>query len=164
MRKTSTVSKVVKFDAEAVKAPVILRGAAFLIDYFLILIFPVLALLFGRIIGNDGSKLLHSEISSLGWVLGLLVAAANLFFLPFYTCQSVGKMFTGLRIVSSDGNPPSLGALALRHTIGYVATFVTLGIGFLIAVTGRSGRALHDRLFKTYVIFAKEKTLRDGRA
>lgn len=162
--RTSVISKAVNFDPGAVRAPVILRVAAFFIDYVLIVIFPVAALLFGRIIGNDGSKLLNSSISSLGWVLGALVAVGNLFFLPFFSCQSVGKMLTGLKIVSKDGNPPSLRALALRHTVGYLAGFVTLGLGFVAAFVGRSGRTLHDKMAGTYVIFAKEKPLSETRA
>lgn len=157
MKKSATVPRIVNFDPEAVKAPVLLRCAAFLIDYLLIVFFPVLALVLGRLLGNDGSKLLNSEISSFGWVLALLIALANLLFLPLYTCQSVGKMLTGLKVVGKDGGPPTLGALALRHSLGYLVTALTFGIGFLIAVLGSSGRALHDKLGKTYVIYAEEK-------
>lgn len=163
MRKPSTISKVVNFDPTSLKAPVILRSAAFFIDYVLIVMCPVVALVFGRLIGNDGSKLLNSEISSLGWVLALLTAVANLFFLPFYTGQSLGKMITGLKVVAGDGRPPSLKVLALRHTVGYLVTVLTLGVGFIFALTGRTGRTLHDRLFGTYVIYAEPKPLSDTR-
>lgn len=145
------------FDPEAVKAPVLLRCAAFLIDYMLIVFFPVVTLVLGRMLGNDGSKLLNSEISNFGWVLALLIALANLLFIPLYTCQSIGKMLTGLKVVGRDGGPPTLGALALRHTLGYLVTGLTVGIGFLVAVLGHSGRALHDRIGRTYVIFAEGK-------
>lgn len=159
MKNPVKMEKVLGFDPESVKAPVLLRCAAFLIDYVILVVFPILALMIGRLFGNDGSKLLNSEISSLGWGLALLVGVANLVLLPLYTGQSVGKILTGLRIVTYDGATPSIGALLLRHTVGYALSALPAGAGFVMAFGGSTGRALHDRIAKTHVIFARRKTI-----
>ena len=159
MKNFVRTERVVGFNPESVKAPVVLRCAAFLIDYVILVVFPILALMIGRLFGNDGSKLLNSEISSLGWGLALLVGLANLVLLPLYSGQSLGKTLTGLRIVTYDGTTPSIGALLLRHTLGYIASALPAGAGFLMAFAGSSGRALHDRMAKTHVIFARRKPM-----
>lgn len=146
---------VTAFDPSAVMAPALLRCAAFLIDYLLLVVFPIIALVIGRLLGNDGSKLLNSEISSVGWGLAIFIGIANLILLPTFNGQSLGKLLTGLRIVGPDGRMPTVGALTLRHTVGYLASILTLGAGFLLAFLGHSGRALHDRIAKTHVIFAE---------
>lgn len=143
------------FDPGPLRAPALLRCAAFLIDYLLLLVPPVLALLIGRLVGLDGSKLLNSSISSFGWGLALVIGVANFVILPLYSSQSVGKYMTGLRIVSYDGARPSIGSLLLRHTAGYLSSILSLGFGFLMAFGGGSGRALQDRIAKTHVIFAR---------
>jgi uncharacterized RDD family membrane protein YckC len=40
----------------------------------------------------------------------------------------------------------------LRHTVGYLASLVTLGLGFLLAAFNREGRALHDLIAGTVVV------------
>ncbi len=153
--------KIVGFDAVSCKAPLVLRCAAFLIDYLLIVFFPVLALLIGRLLGYDGARLLNSTVSSVGWTLTIFIGVANLIFLPMYLSASVGKILTGLRIVTLDGAPPSLGALALRHTVGYALSILSLGAGLLPVLISPRGRSLHDRLAGTVVIFAEEKLKQD---
>lgn len=163
MKRPFKIPKIVNFDAEKVAAPVLLRCAAFFLDYVLIVFFPVVTLVLGRVIGNDGSKLLNSELSNLGWMLALLIGLVNLVGLPLYTCQSIGKMATGLRVVGRGGVPATLKALLLRHTVGYFVTAVTLGLGFLPAIFSNGGRALHDRISGTYVIFAEESPADDSK-
>jgi uncharacterized RDD family membrane protein YckC len=64
---------------------------------------------------------------------------------------------TGLRIVRTDGRQASPVKIALRQSLGYVVTVATLGLGFLVAAFNRSGRAVHDLLFGTVVVYAERK-------
>ncbi len=63
--------------------------------------------------------------------------------------QTLGKMATGIKVVSADGARLDLARSTLR-ALGCVVTAATLGIGFLPALAGGE-RALHDRLARTRV-------------
>lgn len=152
---------VVNFDAQRLKAPFQLRCGAILIDYILLLIAPVGALLLGRFFDYDGTKLLNSETSNAGWLIMILLALTNFIIFPLLTGQTVGKMLTGLKVLRFDGTEPTVGALVIRHLIGYPLVFLTLGLGFLIAVFNQKGRALHDLLSGTVVIYGRRKTIKN---
>lgn len=151
---------VVNFDAERLKAPFLLRCGAILIDYILLVAVPVLSLLLGRYFEYDGAKLLNNEISNTGWLIMVLIALTDFVLLPLIVGQSVGKMLTGLRVVKSDGRQPSLKSLCLRHLIGYPLTILTLGLGFFLSVLSPKGRALHDFIAGTVVIYGQREILK----
>lgn len=152
---------IVNFDAERLKAPFLLRCGAFLMDYILLVSIPVISLMLGRVYGNDGVKLLNSEISNTGWLVMFLLGLTNFVIFPLFSGQSLGKMLTGLKIVRKDGNPPTFRAVLVRHTIGYLLTVLTLGLGFLFSALGKKGRALHDLVAGTVVIYGKQKVARE---
>lgn len=152
---------VVNFDAEKLKAPFLLRCGAVLIDYIIIISPPVIALLFNRWNGEDGANLFRNSISNAGWLIMVLIAVTNLVIFPMITSQSLGKMLTGLRIVKSNGHAPSAVILALRHSVGYLLTLVTFGLGFLLAVFTAKGRALHDLIAGTVVVYGKKRVSKE---
>lgn len=152
---------VVDFDAERLKAPFLLRCGAFLIDYILLVCVPVVALLLGRFYGVDGIKLLNSELSNTGWLIMLLLGLTNFVIFPMFSGQSIGKMLTGIRIVQKDGNPPTFLQLLLRHTIGYLLTALTLGLGFLFSALNQKGRSLQDLIGGTVVIYGKQRVSKE---
>lgn len=157
VRRQKSEQTVVNFDVERLKAPFLLRCGAIAIDYILLICMPVVALLLGRAFNYDGAKLLTSEVSNVGWLALVLLALTNFVIFPLFTGKSLGKMLTGLRIVSQEGNPPSLGALLIRHLVGYPLTIASFGLGFLLAVFNREGRALHDFLAGTVVVYGQRK-------
>lgn len=144
---------IANFDAVAMKAPFYLRCGAVAFDYLLIIIWPVLGLLLGRSLGIDGAKLLTGELNNIAWLIAILVGLSNNILLPLVTGQSLGKMAAGLRIVTSKGEHPPFGSLVFRQTLGYLLTFGSLGLGFLFSVFSSKGRALHDYLAGTQVVF-----------
>jgi uncharacterized RDD family membrane protein YckC len=152
---------VVKFDPEELKAPFLLRCGAFLIDYILIISIPVLSLLIGRMIGNDGIKLLNSEVSNTGWMVAVLLGLTNFVIFPMFSGQSLGKMLTGLKIVRRDGTTPTFWALLLRHTLGYLLTGLTVGLGFLLAAFNNKGKSLHDYVAGTLVIYGRKRIVKE---
>lgn len=148
---------VADFDAARLKAPFALRCGAILIDYILLIIAPAASLLLGRFFELDGTKLLNSEASSVGWLIMILLAVTDFFIFPLLVGQTIGKMLTGLKVVKIDGSEPTLGNLLVRHLIGYPLIFLTLGFGFLISVLNQKGRALHDFLAGTVVIYGQRR-------
>jgi len=157
VKRAKTEQRIVNFDPERLRAPFLLRCGAFLIDYILLFSVPVLFLILGKSYGNDGVKLLNSEIVNAGWLIMLLLGLTNFVIFPMFSGQSIGKMLTGIRIVRKDGTPPSFLQLLLRHTIGYLLTAITGGLGFIFAAFNEKGRALQDLIGGTIVIYGRQK-------
>src|SRR5688500_385730 len=154
VRRPGSREVIVGFSPEAVKAPFLLRCGALIIDYIIVIAIPVIGLLLSRFAGNDGAKLLNDGLNSAGWLVAVLVGITNILLLPMFSGQTVGKIATGLRIVKIDGTAPSIRAIAFRQTAGYFLTLVSAGIGFFLSLFSSKGRALHDYLAGTVVIFA----------
>jgi uncharacterized RDD family membrane protein YckC len=72
--------------------------------------------------------------------------------LPGLTGFTVGKWAAGLRILRDDGRRMRIGRAFLRHFLGYPVSFITLGIGFLMAALTSRGRGLHDYIADTIVV------------
>ena len=153
----TTEQVIVDFDAERLKAPFLLRCGAILIDYILLVAVPVISLVLGRFFEYDGAKLLNSKLSNAGWLVLILLILTNLVILPMFSGQSIGKFTTGLKIVQTDGSAPTVSQLLARHLLGYPLTVLTLGTGFLLSVFNRKGRALHDFLARTVVVYGRRR-------
>ncbi|MEJ7846799.1 MAG: RDD family protein [Pyrinomonadaceae bacterium] len=158
MPKSRLWETVVDFSPEQIKAPFLLRCGALLADYVILVSIPVITLLISRYMGNDGAKLLNDELYSAGWIIAILLGLANFVLLPMLAGQTIGKMLTGIRIVGSDGTPAAASRIALRQTLGYVITAISLGLGFLLSIFSGKGRALHDYLAGTLVIYADKRS------
>ncbi len=65
--------------------------------------------------------------------------------------QTIGKMATSLKVVSEDGERVAPGQAAVR-ALGYVASAIPAGLGFVPGLVGPTRRALHDRLANTRVV------------
>ncbi len=157
VRRPGTREIIVEFSPEQVTAPFLLRCGALLIDYILIVAIPVIGLLLSRFSGNDGVKLLNDGLNNAGWFIAFLAGLCNLLLLPMFTGQTVGKIVTGLRMVNMDGSAPSIRQMVARQTLGYFFTLLTFGLGFLISCLNANGRALHDYLTGTVVIYADRR-------
>jgi uncharacterized RDD family membrane protein YckC len=82
--------------------------------------------------------------------LGLVYAA----YFTGTTGQTLGKMVGGLRVVDRAGRPPGYTRALLRAAVGSVGV-VLAGLGAVPMALDPARRALHDRLFRTRVIFLK---------
>ncbi len=160
-RRFRTEKVIVDFDAEKLKAPFVLRLGAILIDYILLISIPVISILIGRSFGDDGSKLLNNEISNAGWLITVLLGITNFLIFPIFSGQTIGKMFTGLRIVRNNGEAVSLVGILLRNVIGYLLSVLTFGLGFLLALFNVKGRALHDFLAGTVVVYGQKRVAKE---
>lgn len=142
---------VVEARRRRVRAPFSLRCGALLVDYTLAVAIMALATLFARTLG--GSVNLTGEATvGLGYLVSLGVLLVNFLVLPVFTGTTVGKWATGLRIERKTGERLGFGHATLRHTVGYLVSLLTLGLGFLLAAFDAEGRALHDRIAGTIVV------------
>jgi uncharacterized RDD family membrane protein YckC len=94
---------------------------------------------------------------------GLLWAA--LYFGNSWTvfARSPGMTLLGLRIVQSDGSPLDRHHAIIR-LIAFPLGFLTLGLGFLGIIFGRTHQAIYDRIARTAVVYgwdAEAAKLRD---
>jgi uncharacterized RDD family membrane protein YckC len=156
-KKIQTKQVVIGFDAEKFKAPFLLRCGSLLIDYIILISVPAISIMLGRFMGYDGSKLLNSTVSNSGWLIMFLLGLTNFIIFPMFSGRSIGKMMTGLRITNLDGTMPGFSSLLLRHLIGYPLTLATGMLGFILAAFTGKGRALHDYLSGTMVVYGQKK-------
>ncbi len=150
-----SAERVVDFTPTDLQAPFFLRCAAIFIDYMVLLAIPVGWLVIETLIG-DGTK---ATVGGWVWTVGIVFWLANFLLLPLLRGQTIGKMLTGLTIVSIDGTRVGIGGIIRRNIFGYLLTGVTLGLGFLFAAVNSSGRALHDIIAETIVVHGRKKQL-----
>jgi uncharacterized RDD family membrane protein YckC len=154
--RSQTSDRIVDFAPERIRAPFSLRCVAVFIDYIVAIAAPVLGLVFELLIGADPAK----SLTGTAWSIAILLGISDLIIFPALSGQTLGMMIAGLRIVRSDGRDASVGRIILRNTLGYLVTCLTGGIGFLLAAFTPRGRALHDYVGGTLVIFAKRNILK----
>jgi uncharacterized RDD family membrane protein YckC len=147
---------VSEFSPGELKAPFSLRLVALFIDYILFIAAPVLGLLIEVLIGGGTAKFTNDT----GWLIAVLLGISDLVIFPALSGQTLGMMMCGLRLVRTDGREPSAGRVVLRNTFGYLATALTLGVGFLMSAVTPNGRALHDYIAGTVVIFGRKRILK----
>jgi uncharacterized RDD family membrane protein YckC len=147
---------VVEFSPAALRAPFALRCAALFIDYILIVAIPVLGLVIDRLIGDGAGKFSNNT----AWLIAVLLGVSNLLIFPALSGQTLGMMMCRLRIVRTDGGDASVTRVIIRNTLGFLLTALTLGIGFILAAFTPAGRALHDYVAGTIVIFGNKRILK----
>ncbi|MEP6946777.1 MAG: RDD family protein [Acidobacteriota bacterium] len=139
---------IVEFSPVELQAPFLLRVGSMIIDYLVLLLLPVTSMLYRGVFGESLNIMTDRTL----WLISVLLFLANIIVLPLLFGRSLGKMLTGLRVVRSDGSDPGILNIALRQTLGYLITAVTLGIGFIWCVFSSKGRTLHDVLTDTVVV------------
>ena len=65
--------------------------------------------------------------------------------------QTPGKILLNIKVIRTDGGLVSLGYALLRF-LGYVLSFVVIGIGFLQIIYDPRKQGWHDKIADTYVI------------
>ncbi len=83
----------------------------------------------------------------------VLVLAAFVYFTLGHALMgaTLGKLLVRIQVVTRDGQPPTISRSAVRS--GFALTFLfVLGLGPLLALFTRSGRALHDFVAGTYAV------------
>jgi uncharacterized RDD family membrane protein YckC/type II secretory pathway pseudopilin PulG len=119
-----------------------LRAGAYMIDGILI-----------AIVGGVFFLILPPAVS----VVARIVISAAYFTLMTVNArgQTVGKMAAGVAVVRDDGSPITYGR-AFARWLGYLASGLTLCLGFVCAAFTDRKRALHDYIAGTRVVRVQE--------
>lgn len=126
------------------------RLTAAVIDYGLLLVIDIAIVYFTvRMAGLDLSEWRVLPLVPLGLFL-LVIALAYVGVFTAIGGQTIGKMATGIKVVSDDPDASSA-VPALMRTGAVVLSWLTVGVGFLPVLVG-DHRALHDRLSHTRVV------------
>ena len=126
------------------------RVKAGLIDLGLLLLVDVVVVYFALKV----CRLSASEIALLPRVpLAAFLLLQNGGYLIAFTAtgQTLGKMVTGLRVVTAHDSLPGVGRATVRSLLSLVLA-LPAGLGLLPAVLSHDGRGLHDRLAGTRVV------------
>ena len=121
-----------------------------LIDYIILVGIVAFSTLIARMAG--GGRNAPGSAETVGIVIAIAVAVLNLGLLAGFTGRTLGKWATGLRLQRKDGSELGMARAFLRHFVGYPLSFLTLGLGFLMAALSTRGRALHDLIAGTIVV------------
>lgn len=136
-----------------------LRAAAFVIDVTFVWF---LGMMLGLAVGLVGTLLTMYTADGPAPLDRLIIISGLIFSVAYYLVswtksgQTVGKMALGIKIVGSDGQPPSGGKAVLRY-LGYILNGILLSIGFLWAAFDRKRQGWHDKIAGTYVIYTDEE-------
>lgn len=144
-------SRPVTQNLARLRGPFSLRCGAILIDYIILAAILAFSTLISRFLGG-GARSAGNSSEAIGILLATIVAVLDLGILPGLTGLTAGKWATGLRIRRSNGRRIGIGRAFLRHFVGYPISFLTLGLGFLVASFTASGRGLHDLIADTIVV------------
>ena len=92
------------------------------------------------------------------WSLNFFALTFPLFYLLFFWIlagQTPGKRLLGLRIVRLNGRRMTL-LVGIRRLLGYLACFLSLGIGFLWVLIDDRRQGWHDKIAGTCVVYSWE--------
>lgn len=86
-------------------------------------------------------------------VFGFLLSIGYYIIFWVKSGQTPGKRVMGLTVVSADGSSVSWGQALLRY-LGYIINIIVISLGFLWIAFDQKRQGWHDKMAKTYVIFA----------
>lgn len=129
-----------------------LRVLATLVDLLVFIpVFLVMAWLFGDFGRTDDSSF-EANLNGFGFVLYIIVIHAYYLVMEGLRGQTIGKMATGLYVMTEDGRQPSWGAIALRTILRLVDWLpVFYLVGFICAAVTPRHQRLGDLVAKTVV-------------
>lgn len=156
---------------DVIIAPIIKRGLAFLIDWFAILliycsimiIFSLLKISISSInvisifdVDVETSGINPSFIPWLKIFLGFLPVLYFSISFYFFKGRTIGKFFLRLRVVSLYHERLGLWH-CIERSLGYFASALEFGFGYIQAIWNPNRMALHDKIGETIVISHQQK-------
>jgi|SRR3989344_2422311 len=102
--------------------------------------------------GDSGSGASFSSSSPMANVASLVVWIGYVVFYQAQSGQTLGKKVMGIKVVTLDGQKPSVVTFFLRDVIGKLVSGIILLIGYLWVIWDSKKQALHDKIASTYVV------------
>ena len=130
------------------------RAVAFIMDFLIAAIVCVPILMFGaKLLQNYGfvKEDLHLEFDYEHWYSIIPLVAYFSLSIYFGNGKTLGKRLMGIRVVSVAHEKISFWH-AVERALGYGASFLELGFGFLQYFIDSNRRTVHDRIAETIVI------------
>ena len=154
--KSSETESIIGFSPGTLQAPFVLRCAALCVDYMVLLVVPTGWLIWSKFFGESGTN--NTGIGVGVWFIGAVI----LWLINFFCFAAFAGPNAGQNAAGPDGSQNRRYAHwpcdhLVRNIIGYFATVLTLGLGFLISAVNSSGRALHDFIAGTVVVRGNKK-------
>jgi uncharacterized RDD family membrane protein YckC len=122
------------------------RLVAYIIDGIIV---GIVAGIIQFVVGSSdsGGIVLIGSILLLVWSVG--------YYLYFWTRngQTPGKVAMGIKIVTTSGEPISIGKAIVRY-IGYIISSFVIGLGFLWVIWDARKQGWHDKIAGTLVVEA----------
>jgi uncharacterized RDD family membrane protein YckC len=114
--------------------------------FFLILVLGMLLVMLGLM--DTGESQGFSILASIS-----LVALSIIYYVTSWTAsgQTLGKMIGGIKVISANGSPVSLGQALLRY-LGYVVSAAVISVGFLWVAFDGKRQGWHDKIARTYIV------------
>jgi uncharacterized RDD family membrane protein YckC len=83
------------------------------------------------------------------------ILAFNFYYTLFWVLfgQSIGAMIMGFRVIRADGSLPGILRSFFRVNVGYSLSLSLLFAGVWLILLDPQRRSLHDRIFRTYVVY-----------
>lgn len=146
-----------------------IRGAALFVDaivfYTALLLFALIVMLPPLMAGGIGRPPDPARVKAVNagyFVVSFVLSVGYSVWMHGRWGQTLGKMATGVRVVKPNGEPIGYGR-ALGRWFASILSFITFGIGYLMAGVHSEKRALHDLVAGTRVIKVRRPSL-DGRS
>ena len=161
--------KEIFFDSETILASIPRRLFAMALDFVIIILFFFLTIFLLKLLGInithlDWKEYSHVEIEAtnisdkslhdLKIALGLFPILYFVLTTYFANGQTLGKKIMGIRIVSVYHHRIGLWH-CIERSLGYAASTLEMGIGFIQVFWNPNRMALHDRIAETMVIRVK---------
>ena len=131
-----------------------LRYAGFWIRVVAILIDGIIVGIVSAVVrAIMGLEIKPGEDSLGGSLVNTLISFGYFITMTYKYEATLGKKALGLKVVSAEEKPLSLGQVTLRETLGRLVAGITLLIGYIMVAFTQKKQGLHDMIAKTYVVY-----------
>ena len=134
----------------------LIRLVAYIIDAIILAIDQgILMAIFGlssfMTQSGGGSQVSIGALQIIGFILILVWDIGYFVYFWSSSGQTPGKMIMGIKVVSVDGGPVSVGKAIVR-LIGYAISGIVIYLGFLWIIWDKEKQGWHDKIAGTYVV------------
>ena len=134
----------------------LIRLVAYIIDAIILAIGQgILMAIFGlssfMTQSGGGSQVSIGALQIIGFILILVWDIGYFVYFWSSSGQTPGKMIMGIKVVSVDGGPVSVGKAIVR-LIGYAISGIVIYLGFLWIIWDKGKQGWHDKIAGTYVV------------